>query len=112
MGYVEHHDDELSLVAATNGTAVVAVGCGSGLLQGCHVSQVDKGDADKESQAEPDHEEVLGHLLWRPPAHCHDVGQRPPRHYSHGENADAPDSLPRLLMLEWHLTHSNLSQKF
>ncbi len=70
---------------------------------------MDKGDADKESQAEPDHEDVLGQLLWHTLAHRHDVGQRPPRHYSHGKTADVLDSLTRQLMLERHLTHSNLS---
>ncbi len=51
---VERVDNEFSLVATTNGTAVVAIGRGGCLLQGGrHASQVDKGDADDESQAEP-----------------------------------------------------------
>ena len=31
------------------------------------MSQVNKGDADKESQAEPRYEDVLGQLLWHIP---------------------------------------------
>ena len=64
---------------------------------------MDKGNADDESQAEPDHEEFLGQLLLRTPA-----SQRLPRHHAHGENADAPGSLSWLFDSKWHLTHSNL----
>ncbi len=106
---VERLDDKLGLVAATDGTAVVAVGRGSGLLQGRHASLVDEDDADEKSQAESNHVEALGHLMGRTPAHRHDVGQRPPRHHKHGKNTDALNSLSQI---ERYLTHSNLSEKF
>ena len=82
---VERLNDKLGLVAATDGTAVVAVGRGSGLLQGRHASQVDEDDAGEKGQAEFNHAEALGHLMGRTPAHRHNVGQHPPRHHNHGK---------------------------
>ena len=82
-----------SLIAAMDGTAVVTIDRSSGLLQGCHVSQVDKDDTGKQDQAESYDADALSHLMGHTPAHRHDVGQRPPRHHNHGENADTLSSL-------------------
>ncbi len=43
-----------------DGTAVVAVGRSSGLLQGRHASQVDEDEAGEKGQAHPNHVDALG----------------------------------------------------
>ncbi len=67
-----------SLIAATDGTAVVTIGRGSGLLQGRHVSQVDEDDTGKDGEAESYHADALSHLMGHTPAHRHDKASAHP----------------------------------